>query len=274
MAQEFYGSTQHWLHDIVKSLTELGLRVQTDVPYRTAGVRLDALAETPGGQRIVIEVKVYHYTLNARRIFDSLLEHLERYRRITGSSYAFLVMPNLPSEGGRYANLVTPKGLVDAIQAILAAEQQAVQPPLFEKTDSLPLIEEVPTLFVAMPFAPEFEDTYAVAMVGAAKETGFVCDRIDFDYFDDLILSEMHDRIRRCVGIVADLTNANPNVMYELGYAKGLHKPAVLISVTEPALLPFDVRSWQIMKYEFGRTARLEKELAEVFRKRFSKSAP
>jgi hypothetical protein len=48
--------------------------------------------------------------------------------------------------------------------------------------------------------------------------------------------------------IVADLTEAHPNVMYELGFAQGLRKPVVLIrgAVHE---IPFDIKWLQTLIY-------------------------
>jgi hypothetical protein len=108
--------------------------------------------------------------------------------------------------------------------------------------------------------------------VEAAKAIGYVCDRLDYQLFDKPILVEMHNRIHRCVGIVADVTGANPNVMYELGYAKAREKPSILISATPPEKLPFDIRGWPIVVYNFGQTNKLQKELIPRFQHIFGKA--
>jgi hypothetical protein len=88
-----------------------------------------------------------------------------------------------------------------------------------------------------------------------------VADRIDQVIYDDLIMNEMHKRIQRAVIVVADLTGGNPNVMYELGYAKALGKKSVLISNTPPEKLPFDMRGWPILIYGKGQIHKLREQL-------------
>jgi len=62
--------------------------------------------------------------------------------------------------------------------------------------------------------------------------------------------------------VVADLSESNPNVLYELGFAKGLPRPAVLICSTDLSDLPVDVRNLNVIAYTKGRTNRLIDKLA------------
>ena len=49
--------------------------------------------------------------------------------------------------------------------------------------------------------------------------------------------------------VIAEITPANPNVYYEIGYAHALNKPTILIAerATE---LPFDVSPFRVLFYE------------------------
>ena len=49
--------------------------------------------------------------------------------------------------------------------------------------------------------------------------------------------------------LVAELTNKNPNVFYELGLAHALAKPVVLVSETESDN-PFDIRHIRVIFYD------------------------
>ena len=49
--------------------------------------------------------------------------------------------------------------------------------------------------------------------------------------------------------LLAELTDRNPNVFYELGIARALQKPVVLISSNESDV-PFDLRHIRIIYYD------------------------
>lgn len=50
---------------------------------------------------------------------------------------------------------------------------------------------------------------------------------------------------------MADLTGTNPNVMWELGYAMALKKPALIITQSQAAA-PFDVKDLQSLECAAG----------------------
>ena len=66
--------------------------------------------------------------------------------------------------------------------------------------------------------------------------------------------------------MIADLSEAKPNVLFETGYAHALGKPCIHICSTPLAELPFDVRNWNTLAYEPGRTAALRDPLARRLR--------
>ena len=55
--------------------------------------------------------------------------------------------------------------------------------------------------------------------------------------------------ISDCDLVIADLTNLNANVLYELGVAHGLDKPVILLSQDTPESLPFDLKSYRVLPY-------------------------
>ena len=57
--------------------------------------------------------------------------------------------------------------------------------------------------------------------------------------------------IREAGLIVADVTNANPNVMYELGYAHALKKPTIILCESEASrFVPSDLSSFLYLTYD------------------------
>ncbi len=104
-------------------------------------------------------------------------------------------------------------------------------------------------IFVAMPFAKEFEDHYHYGIRGAARETGFLCERADLSVFTGDVMTWVKERISTADLVVADLSTANPNVYLEVGYAWGCGRRTVLIARSKDDL-KFDVQGQRCLFYE------------------------
>lgn len=88
-----------------------------------------------------------------------------------------------------------------------------------------PEVADAKSVFAAMPFSPEYEDVYFVAMTESAKAVGAACERLDHLEFVGRIGPRMIDEIRGADALIADLSGANPNVLYELGYRASAQHP-------------------------------------------------
>ncbi|NMO21158.1 hypothetical protein HPC49_28695 [Pyxidicoccus fallax] len=105
-----------------------------------------------------------------------------------------------------------------------------------------------PHAFVAMPFAPELEDTYHYGILGPVKAAGMLCERVDQAVFDGPIIQRIKERIDTAKVVIADLSMANPNVYLEVGYAWGKGRPTLLL-VRDVRELRFDVASYRCIVY-------------------------
>jgi len=99
-----------------------------------------------------------------------------------------------------------------------------------------------PHIFVAMPFAPEFDDRFHYGIQRAVNAAGYLCERADLATFTGDVLAWVKDRIATAHFLIADLSSANPNVYLEVGYAWGKGIPTVLLA-RDVAELHFDVKS-------------------------------
>ncbi|MCP3140907.1 nucleoside 2-deoxyribosyltransferase [Pyxidicoccus xibeiensis] len=108
---------------------------------------------------------------------------------------------------------------------------------------------EKPHAFVAMPFAPELEDTYHYGILGPVKTAGLLCERVDQAVFDGPIIQRIRERIDTAKVVIADLSMANPNVYLEVGYAWGRGRPCILM-VRDVRELRFDVASYRCIVYK------------------------
>ena len=105
-----------------------------------------------------------------------------------------------------------------------------------------------PTAFVLMPFAPDFNDIYARFFRPVLEDNGFEVRRADDLQSRQNILRAIVDGIATSDLIVADLTNTNPNVSYELGLAHALRKPVILVTQNIDEI-PFDLKPYSHLEY-------------------------
>lgn len=106
-----------------------------------------------------------------------------------------------------------------------------------------------PSVFVAMPFKDEMDDVYHYGIVSATNAAGYLCERADLSAFTGDVLDWVKSRIRSASLVIADLTDANPNVYLEIGYAWGSGIPTVLV-VKSSDHLKFDVRGQRCLVYK------------------------
>lgn len=110
------------------------------------------------------------------------------------------------------------------------------------------LSDTKPKVFVMMPFAYEFQDVYDT-IKAACEQVSAICERVDEQIFTGTIVERIYEAIAAADVVVSDLTNRNPNVYYETGYAHALGKPVVLLS-RGSADVPFDLRQYPLVVYQ------------------------
>lgn len=233
---------------IAERLDAAGLKFATG--RAIAGLAPDFIVYAPDGRRFIVETRRWDFpglTAEAGR-------QAQLFQDTTKVEGAFVVIPglkrNLPSKG-----VVTLDGLVPALQGEMHKVKARGKAPEAPRVDKL--------VFAAMPFAPEYEDVFFVAMTHAAEQVGAVCDRVDRREFQGNVVGEIHRLIRKASAVIVDLSEAKPNVLYEAGYAHALKKPCVHICSTPMDKLPFDVAQWKTTAYQRGQTHKLRDDLAQ-----------
>lgn len=106
-----------------------------------------------------------------------------------------------------------------------------------------------PHVFVAMPFADEMDDVFHYGIQGAVNAAGFLCERADLSAFTGDVMEWVRTRISSATLVIADLSDANPNVYLEVGYAWGCGRPTVLL-VKDTSQLKFDVKGQRCLVYK------------------------
>jgi hypothetical protein len=164
--------------------------------------------------------------------------------------------------------IVPVSGLVDRLRPLLQARSASAQAAALIQPDS------TPTVFVSMPLAEKYVDTFARAIRPAAKAAGLVAVQLGHDPASGDIVSRIKDEIRAATFVLADLSESRPSVLHEYGFAEAVPRPVVAITSTGAAKLPFNVRNNTTHDYVRGNTAPLKRYLLKAFRKecrRFSK---
>jgi len=95
--------------------------------------------------------------------------------------------------------------------------------------------------FVIMPFSKDFDDIYQIGIKETAKLEGINAYRLDEELFQEGMLDKIYLEIEKCDFIIADLSNKNPNVFYELGYAHAIGKLTILLTNNSEDI-PFDLK--------------------------------
>lgn len=104
-------------------------------------------------------------------------------------------------------------------------------------------------IFCVMPFNDELNDLYELGIKEAAREVGIECERSDKIKFTGSILKKIQDQIKNSGIIIAVLTDHNPNVYYEVGYADGLKKKHVIFLCDSPDSIYFDLTGMNCIIY-------------------------
>jgi len=121
---------------------------------------------------------------------------------------------------------------------------------IFEKAEKAPPPKPSKDLiFVLMPFKKELEDLYIYGIRRAAEETGYVCLRADEIEHNSDIVEEIFYHIDKATIIIAELTDKNPNVCYEVGVAHGKKKNVILLTKSASEI-PFDLKNKNHLIYE------------------------
>ena len=103
--------------------------------------------------------------------------------------------------------------------------------------------------FVVMQFTPQFDALFEEVIRPVCAEMGIVAYRASDIYRPGVIIQDITQGLAASNVIISEVTPANPNVFYELGYAHALQKPAILLADRDTTL-PFDISGHRVIFYD------------------------
>jgi len=105
------------------------------------------------------------------------------------------------------------------------------------------------TCFVMMPFGQWYDRYYQEIYVPAIRDAGFEPIRADELFSTGSVVEQIWEQIEKSKVLLAELTEKNANVFYELGLAHAAHKP-VVFSAGRVEDVPFDLRHLRVIVYD------------------------
>lgn len=127
----------------------------------------------------------------------------------------------------------------------------------------------MPNCFVIMPFKPELHYMY-LFMKQHIESTfdGVLCKRGDEKILTVPLLDKVVSYIQEADVIIADCSERNANVFYELGIAHTLKKDVILITSDPIDKAPSDIRAFEFIRYalddHLGFVEKLDRALRAV----------
>jgi hypothetical protein len=131
----------------------------------------------------------------------------------------------------------------------IETDLRPTDPDLPSATDSAVGRQFLDTCFVMMPFGQWMDSYYREIYVPAIREAGLEPVRADELFSTGSVIEQIWEQISRAKVLLADLTDKNANVFYELGLAHAANKP-VVFTTGRLEDVPFDLRHLRVAVYD------------------------
>jgi hypothetical protein len=116
-------------------------------------------------------------------------------------------------------------------------------------------VSKQPKCFVVMPFGEEgtekrkeYSKVYNYIIKDTVEQLGYECIRGDEIPDSGMITIQIKHELQQSELVIADLTDKNPNVLYEVGFRHALNMPIVSLSQDVKGL-PFDIAHYRTIPY-------------------------
>jgi hypothetical protein len=139
-------------------------------------------------------------------------------------------------------------------------DRSMIVEPLFGIPDAI--VEKL-DVFVLMPFKADMVPVYEDHIKPTCASLGLTVRRGDDFFTANRVVEDIWKAMVSARLIVADCTDRNPNVFYEIGLAHTTGKPTILLTQREEDV-PFDLRHLRYIPYQL--TPRGMKEFETIFK--------
>jgi len=134
-------------------------------------------------------------------------------------------------------------------EEILKRRTKMIVEPVFGNIDYNILSNSI---FLIMPFGEEWSNDTFDVIQDIANATNCKLIRADNLFEPSVIIDDIWREINSAEIIIADITNHNANVFYEIGIAHTLGKRVILIRKDDGQDAPFDIKLWRYYDYNLS----------------------
>jgi hypothetical protein len=140
------------------------------------------------------------------------------------------------------------RGKKDIVSLTLSDSQASKRESVIDQ-GRIPTRKHLDTCFLLMPFGGWFDKYYNAIYSPAVSDAGFEPVRADDLFSSGMVVKQVWDQIKKAKVLLAELTDKNPNVFYELGLAHAIGRPVVIVTANMDDV-PFDLRHLRVIKYD------------------------
>lgn len=148
---------------------------------------------------------------------------------------------------------------------------------LCEEPRSIRLGGIVKSCYVSIPFGrkadpvtgrmADYDLIYTRVIRPAVEASGLNCVRADELELGTFVMKSVFSAILSSDIMIADVSFANPNVMYELGLRHGLRRGVTLLIMSRDSRLPYNISDVRVIPYVLNREGGIDPEAAIAFQK-------
>ena len=181
------------------------------------------------------------YFLNTlTRDFGIARDRVEKFAEIFSANLQFLRSFDVSTEA-------EPRPTVAEVQSGAAQQEGLTRTSRPSKEPRVRLFLDA--CFVMMPFGSWYDRYYQDIYVPAIRDAGFEPVRADELFSTGSVVEQIWEQIEKSKVLLAELTDKNANVFYELGQAHAAGKP-VVFTAGRVDDVPFDLRHLRVIVYE------------------------
>ena len=122
-------------------------------------------------------------------------------------------------------------------------------------------------VFIGMPFRAKYEDIYDFGILKVLAELELEPYRADKDINNIDIMCKICEQIQICPYAIVNISEWNPNVLFELGLLYGLGKKVIIIKDESTTSVPIDLSNIEYISY--SNSTQLVSKLKEIFEHKF-----
>jgi len=119
------------------------------------------------------------------------------------------------------------------------------------------------SVFTVMPISERTEDLWHLGIHETCTRLGWDCTRADAITEPGFIVSQIHSQLNSADVVIGEMTERNPNVFYEIGYAHALGKTTILLARSAEDLNAFDTQGFRHFLHG-GQALKVRKILEDV----------